>query len=94
VSDARSDYPSNAIRLRVRQFVRDTFLFGSELEGFSDSDSFLERGILDSTGVLELIGFLEKEYETRFQEQEIIPDNLDSLDGIAAFVERTRRRSP
>jgi acyl carrier protein len=82
--------PADAIRQRVRQFVRDNFLFGAELNGFSDSDSFLERGILDSTGVLELIGFVEKEFDVHFMDDELTPENLDSLDGIAAFILRRR----
>jgi acyl carrier protein len=82
--------PADAIKQRVRQFVRDSFLFGAELDGFSDNDSFLERGMLDSTGVLELIRFVEKEFAVRFADHEVTPENLDSLDGIAAFILRRR----
>ncbi len=91
MSQEKVDYSADGIKRKVRRFVRDNFLFGAELERFLDSDSFLERGVVDSTGILELIGFLEKEFCVHFREQEITPENLDSLDGIATFIARTRR---
>jgi len=77
----------------LRKFVTDNFLFG-ETTGrfaFTDDDSFQERGIVDSTGVLELVCHLQEHYAITIADDELIPDNLDSLTKIAAFVERKRR---
>ena len=71
----------------LRQFVTDNFMFGKPCEGFADTDSFLERGIIDSTGVMELVAFLEQQYGIQLQDRDLIPDNLDSINGLARFVE-------
>ncbi len=70
---------------QVRQFVVSNYLFGRE-NGLSDSDSFLESGIIDSTGILELIGFIEKTFAIRVENDELIPENLDSIEKVAAYV--------
>ncbi|HEB76332.1 MAG TPA: acyl carrier protein, partial [Nitrospirae bacterium] len=54
--------------------------------GFADSDSFLESGIIDSTGVLELVAFLEERYRIDVVDEELIPENLDSIDNLVRFV--------
>jgi acyl carrier protein len=71
----------------LRKFVTDNFMFGKPYDGFADGDSFLERGIMDSTAVLELIAFLEERYAIKLQDRDLIPDNLDSVNGLARFVE-------
>lgn len=71
----------------LRKFVTDSFMFGELYDGFSDGDSFLEQGIIDSTAVLELIAFLEERYAIKLQDRDLIPDNLDSVNGLARFVE-------
>jgi len=74
-------------RARVRQFIIDNFLF--EDNGSLTADmSFLENGIIDSTGVLELIAFLEADFRIKVEDSDIVPENLDSLDRIAAFLDR------
>ena len=74
------------VALRVREFVIENFLFGSEQEGLSDEDSFLDRGIIDSTGVLELVTFLEETFRIQIDDEELVPDNLDSIQRVARFV--------
>ena len=71
----------------VRNFVIENFLFGdaSQLE---DDMSFLESGIIDSTGILELIGFLEETYDIKVEDEELIPENLDSIKNVVEFLER------
>ena len=69
----------------VRQFIVDNFLFGREAP-FSSEDSFIEKGLIDSTGVLELIAFIEAKYNIRVLEEETIPDNLDSLRRLSSFI--------
>jgi acyl carrier protein len=71
----------------LRQFVTDNFMFGKPCEGFADDDSFIQRGIIDSTAVMELIAFLEERYAIKLQDQDLVPENLDSVNGLARFVE-------
>jgi acyl carrier protein len=70
----------------LRQFVADNFMFGKPCEGFADDDSFIERGIIDSTAVMELVAFLEERYRIKLQDRELIPDNFDSVNKLARFV--------
>ena len=70
---------------RVRRFIVDTFLYGDE-KGLLSETSLTEAGIVDSTGILELISFLEKAYSITVEDEELIPENLDSLQQIAQFI--------
>ncbi len=72
---------------QVRQFVLDNFLFGEERD-LKSSSSLLEAGIIDSTGVLELVTFLEKSFGIQVADSELVPENLDSIDRIASYIER------
>jgi acyl carrier protein len=76
------------IEQQLRQFVVDNFMFGQDGDGLANDDSFLDRGIVDSMGVLELVGFLEESYGIKVQDQELIPANLDSIDNVVKFLER------
>lgn len=71
----------------IRQFIDENFLFGEEEAPLAGDDSFLDAGIIDSTGVLELVAFLEERFKIRVEDQELIPENLDSIDRLLAFVE-------
>jgi len=71
----------------IRQFVVENFLFGQNDKQISDDQSFLESGIIDSTGVLELIGFLESNYAISIADDELVPANLDSVSRVASFVD-------
>jgi len=75
------------IKLKVRNFVVENFLFGNA-NGLADDTSFLEAGILDSTGVLEVVAFLEQQLGVRVDDDELTPENLDSISSIGAFVSR------
>ena len=70
----------------IKQFIRENFLFGKEIT-FSDDDSFLQMGLIDSTGVLELVAFLEGTFGIRIGDEELLPENLDSVNRITQFVE-------
>jgi len=76
----------------LRQFIVDNFLFGdgSDRFAFSDDDSFQARGIVDSTGILELVCHLEEKYAISIADDELMPENLDSLSSVARFVGRKR----
>jgi acyl carrier protein len=78
----------NSIRKELRSFILETFLFGDESQAFENADSFMEKGIIDSTGVLELVSHLEQTYGITVQDEEMVPTNLDSVDNLAAFVQR------
>lgn len=75
------------IRIKIRSFVIDNFLFGEE-GGLTDETSFLDEGIVDSTGILELVEFLELEFSIALQDEELIPENLDSIRRVENFVVR------
>ena len=72
----------------IRAYILDNFLFDENGFSLKNGDSFLKQGILDSTGILELVGWLESEFGIQVEDQELIPDNLDSINLIAAYIER------
>ncbi len=78
---------------KVREFVVENFLFGDG-ESLKEDTSFLEEGIIDSTGILELIMFLEETYSIKVEDDEVIPENLDNLQKIARFIDRKLNKSP
>ena len=76
----------------LRTFIVDNFLFGVESGrfAFSDDDSFQERGIVDSTGILELVCHLQERYAIVIGDEELVPENLDSVSKVTRFVEKKR----
>lgn len=76
------------IKQQVRSYILDNFLMGARGANFGDSDSFMEQHVLDSTGFLELITYLEETYSIKVDDEEMVPENLDSLNNIEAFVQR------
>jgi acyl carrier protein len=74
----------------IRDFVVTNFLFGQDDGTLMPDESFLESGVVDSTGVLELVAFLEETYHIKIQDNELVPENLDSIHKAAAFVHRKR----
>ncbi len=77
----------DASKDKIKSFIVENFLFGND-DGLENDTSFLEEGIIDSTGVLELITFLEEEFSIAVEDDELVPENLDSIDNVAAFVLR------
>jgi acyl carrier protein len=78
----------DAIEQEVRQFLRDNFPLSADGVALDREDSLIEVGVIDSTGVLELIAFLEQQYGITVEDNEVLPANLDSIDQIVAFVQR------
>jgi acyl carrier protein len=74
----------------IRDFIVATFLFGQGGDEIADADSLLDKGVIDSTGVLELVNFVGEKYGIRVADEELIADNFDSIDKLAAFVQRKR----
>ena len=77
----------------VREFIVENFLFGDG-DQLEDGTSFLEKGIIDSTGILELVMFLEETYNIKIEDDELIPENLDNLKNVAQFLGRKLKGSP
>jgi acyl carrier protein len=76
------------LKTQLRSFILDNFLFGDSSRPFGDGDSLLGRGIIDSTGVLELINYLQDTFQIQVDDNELVPDNLDSIDNLALFLSR------
>jgi acyl carrier protein len=75
------------VKTTVRQYILDNFLMGDAGTELGDEQSFLDHHIIDSTGFIELVTFLESTYGIRIQDEEMIPENLDSLASIGRFVD-------
>lgn len=73
------------IEHELRIYILKNYFFHQE-NAFSDADSFMELGVIDSTGVLELVSHLEETYSIRIDTDELIPENLDSIDNLARFL--------
>lgn len=80
------------IHKEIRNYILENFMIGRENEKLADSDSLLSKGIIDSTGVLELVGFLEENYRIAVEENELVPDNLDSIDNLAKYIQNKKGR--
>jgi acyl carrier protein len=74
------------VKTQLREFISSNFLYGDDTRMPGDDDSLLEMGVLDSTGVLELIEFLEEDFAITVSEIETVAENLDSISGLARFV--------
>ena len=73
---------------QIRTYIMDNILLGSADQSIADDDSFLEKGIIDSTGILELVTFVEDEFNIEVGDEELIPDNFDSIEKLTAYTQR------
>jgi acyl carrier protein len=76
------------IERKVKEFINANFLFGARDVPSGEKDSFLEMGIIDSTGVLEIVNFIETTFGINIADDELNPDNLDSVPKIVRFINR------
>ena len=74
------------IRSIIREFIKESFLFHDEDSKAGDSVSFLESGIVDSTGILEIVEFVEEKFCISIADDELVPENLDSIENLTRFV--------
>ncbi len=81
------------IQATVIAFIVENFLFGAEEEAPAPKDSFMDTGLIDSTGILELVGFIEEEYEISVADDQLIPQNLDSVENITNFIARLQKEA-
>jgi acyl carrier protein len=77
-----------ALQEQIRNFIVENFLFGDASNGLGDTDSLLDKGIIDSTGVLELVSYLENNFGIRVEDEELVPENLDSIANVSAYILR------
>ena len=78
------------LKSELRSYIVENFLFGQADPGFSDDVSFLEKGLIDSTGVLEIVAHLGQAYGVSVEDDELLPENLDSVNNLASFVARKK----
>ena len=78
------------VKATLRQFIEHNFVLGAGGLTLADGDSFLDHHVLDSTGFLELVAFLEETFALKVADSEMVPENLDSIENVAAFVARKR----
>jgi acyl carrier protein len=76
------------VKDNIRKYVAENFLFSSNGFTLDDDESFLEAGIVDSLGVVELVSFVEENYKISVPDDDIVPDNFDSVDNLAAYIAR------
>ena len=75
------------VKSKIKTFIIENYLFGDD-DGLEESTSFLDEGIVDSTGILELIGFISEEFSITVEDEELVPENLDSINNVTAFIGR------
>jgi acyl carrier protein len=73
---------------KVKSFIQDNFLLGDKNKVIKEDESFLQGGIIDSTGVLELVNFIEETYKIKVEDEELIPENLDSIKNLVSYIKR------
>lgn len=71
----------------IRRFISETFF----VDEFASNDSFLQTGIVDSNGMMSLVVFIEQHFAIHIDDEELLPENLDSLDNLSRFIERKQR---
>ena len=82
---------SSSLHDQIRAFILENYLFTNDTSALAADDSLLGRGIVDSTGMLEIIFFIEEQLGVKVRDEEMIPENLDSVNRIAAFVQSRRK---
>jgi acyl carrier protein len=83
---ARMNMAGNHLNTQIREFILEKFPLARKQQ-IKDSDALLESGILDSLGVLDLVNFVEREFSVGVADDELVPENFQSIDRIAAFIE-------
>jgi len=82
------EYNENNIKNIVNQFIKNNFLFNDRKENIDENISLYENRIIDSTGVLEVVDFLEDTFGIKIEDDELVPDNLGSIKKMSKFVQR------
>ncbi len=80
----------SSVESKLRQFILENYLFTDDESALNNTDSFLEKGIIDSTGILEVIFFIEEQFAFKVADEEMVPENLDSVDNLVHFIARKK----
>jgi len=83
-----------SLEREVRRFLAENFPLGENADTLAGNDALLEAGVIDSTGVLELVGFLESRFGIVVSDEELLPENLDSIDRIVGYLEAKLDTTP
>jgi acyl carrier protein len=78
----------NEIRLKILDFLKSNFFVDPQSRAIEDTDSFLEKGIIDSTGVLEVINFIQTDFGFEIPDADILPENLDSIRNLVSYISK------
>jgi acyl carrier protein len=76
------------IRKTLNQYIEEKFLLEDNSTTLDDDESFMEKGVIDSTGILELVNFIEESFKITVEDEELIPDNLDSLNNLIVYIRK------
>ena len=76
------------IREQLRRYIAENLLFSDKEYPFEDGASFLKNGVVDSTGVMELVAFVEKKFAVAVEPKEVVPDNFDSVTNLIGYIKR------
>lgn len=82
------------IEREIRQYLSESFLFGKEGDTLPANESLLDMGVIDSTGVLEIAGFMEEHFNVNVVDDDFLPENFETIEGMVSFVERKSRADP
>ncbi len=70
---------------KLREFIKNNFLLGNDAN-LKDDDSFMGKGIVDSTGILEVVSFVEENFDFKIPDEDLLPENLDSIDNLVKYI--------
>lgn len=82
------------IETQVRSLIEDNFLFREDRTSLSDTESLIDAGLIDSTGILELVAFIEERFQIEIGDADLVPENFDSISRIVAYVRRVLALAP
>jgi len=76
------------IKKEIHSYIEENVLFNSDYNSISDDDSFMENAIIDSTGILELVSFIEGKFDFKVDDEDLVPDNFDSVNNLVSYIEK------
>lgn len=80
-----------SVEEKIRAYIAENILFSNNGYPYLDDDSFLEEGIIDSMGIMELVAFVDESFGINVEDEELVPDNFDSINKLAIYI---RHKSP
>jgi acyl carrier protein len=75
----------------IRSYIAENILFSNDGYPFADDLSFLEQGVIDSMNVMEIVMFVEEQFDVHVKDEDIIPQNFDSVQSLASFIRRAQK---